>query len=157
MPDRFKRLDVAEAMGDLQERTLAGLPCELAKLVYLASTRDYNCGRYYHDGLSFQYTTEVAEAALHSLHKEIFQKLLFTPLKNLVGDLETFIRASHSDSTTVLDLWKKLEPYRVVIPQDSDTVSRELFFSNIRIALAILGRRQAKGPHQDQQSASLPQ
>ena len=148
MPDRVRRLDVAEAMGDLQERTLAGHPCELAKLVYLASTRDYNSGLYYHDGLSFQFTGEVADAALHSLHKEVFQKLLFISLENFVGDLEIFICTSHSHSNAVLEVWKKLEPYRVVIPQDSDAVSREFFFSNVRIALAILERRQAKSSPQ---------
>ena len=141
MSDRVRRLDVAEAMGDLQERSLAGFPCELAKLVYLASTRDYNTGIYYHDGLSFQYTSEIADAALHSIHNEVFQKILLTPLENFVGDLEIFFSNSHSYSTAVLEVWKKLEPYRVAIPQDSDAVSREFFFSNVRIALAILERR----------------
>src|SRR5436190_1559634 len=54
---------VEDALRDLRNRTLAKLDGDLARLVYLASTRDYNTGRYAHDGLSFRFSESVAETA----------------------------------------------------------------------------------------------
>lgn len=153
--DCVHRVDVAEARDDLVGRTLAALPSELAKLIYLASTRDYSTGRYYHDGLAFRFTAEVAEAALSASHREVFKRLVFLPLGSLMVELKTFFRSTRADPDEVLKVWKKIQPYRVVIPQDCDPVWSEFFFSNIRIALAILEDRQTLTPHRTQ-SASPP-
>ena len=59
-----------EAVRDLQNRTLDRLDGDFAKLVYLASTRDYNTGRYAHDGLSFRFSEPVAERVLAAAHRE---------------------------------------------------------------------------------------
>ena len=64
MSNQVKRVSVEEAIEDLQNHTLEGISGSIARLVYLASTRDYNSGRYYHDGLAFRFTEEVAQTAL---------------------------------------------------------------------------------------------
>ena len=145
--DRVHRVDVAEARDDLVGRTLAALPGELAKLIYLASTRDYSTGRYYHDGLAFRFTGEVAEAALSVSHREVFERLVFLPLGSLIVELKSFLRSTGADSDEVLKVWKKIQPYRVVIPQDCDPLWSEFFFSNVRMALAILEHHQTLIPH----------
>ena len=149
-------MDVQRAVKDLNERTLAFVSGQIARLLYLASTRDYNAGRYYHDGLAFRFTNEAAEVALESAHREVFEGLVFSPLEVVVQELEGFINSTHAEPKKVLETWKKLQPYRVVIPQDCDPVASELFFSNIRIALAILEARQSENLP-IQQSASQPQ
>ena len=155
MPD-ISRMDVQGAVNDLKERTLAFVPGQIARLLYLSSTRDYSTGRYYHDGLAFKFTNEAAEMALESAHREAFEGLVFSPLEVVVQELVGFINSTHAEPKKVLETWKKLQPYRVVIPQDCDPVASELFISNIRIALAILEARQSGNPP-SQQSASQPQ
>lgn len=147
MRNRVKRIDVEEAVEDLKNHTLAGLPGELAKLLYLASTRDYSTARYYHEGLALQFSEEIAQAALETCHREIFGRLTLSFLEDLTHQLDLFIHSTKAQPTKIYEVWKKLEPYRVLIPQDSDRVSSELFFSNIRIALGILETRQAENPH----------
>jgi hypothetical protein len=154
MQERAKGVGLVEAVSDLKRRTLASLSSEMAKLVYLSSTRDYLTGRYYHDGLAFRFTGELAEIAVGFCHHELFERIVTSSLGDLVRELEVFIRSQNAKPPEVLDTWKKLQPYRMLVPQDSDSVSKEFFFSNIRIALAILEGRLGQVLHQDQQSAS---
>ncbi len=144
MGNGVKQMNVEAAAEDLQNRTLAQIPGELARLVYLASTRDYNTGRYYHDGLAFRFTEEVAASALAVCHRETFRRLALSSLEEVVQQLESFLRVALVPPTAILEVWKKLEPYRVAIPLDCDPLLAELFFSNIRIALAILETRRAE-------------
>lgn len=60
MQDQVKRLDVEAAAADLRTRTLGKLSGDMARLLYLASMRDYNSGEYFHDGLAIQFGQEVA-------------------------------------------------------------------------------------------------
>ncbi len=142
----IKRMDVEEAIEDVRSRTLLGIPGDLGRLVYLASTRDYNTGRYYHEGLASQFSEEVAAAALAACHQEIFKQLASSSLEDLVKQLEIYLRSTRARSLEVLGAWQKLEPYRITIPLACDQLSAEFFFSNVKIALAILQRHQKSGP-----------
>jgi len=153
MKQRANEVSLVDAVEDLKRRTLASLSNDMARLVYLSSTRDYLTGRYYHDGLAFRFTGQLAEVAVGFCHHELFEKIVSSQLGVLVRELEVFIRSQQARPREVLGAWKKLQPYRMLVPQGSDWVSKEFFFSNIRIALAILEDRLEKTPHQDQQSA----
>src|ERR1700757_4293872 len=93
MRNTFTPVAVEEALRDLEVRTLANLDGDFARLIYLASTRDYNSGRYEHDGLSFRFSKQVAEEALGAAHREVFVSLALTRLKDLVAQLEHYIRS----------------------------------------------------------------
>ena len=136
-----KRMDVLQAGEDLRHRTLAGMLRPLDRLIYLASTRDYNTGLYYHEGLASRFTQEAACEALADCHAEAFRQLVLSPLEDLVGQMEAYIRATHSNPTEFLTAWRKLEPYRVAVPIETDSLSAEFLFSSFRIALAILEAR----------------
>jgi hypothetical protein len=77
-------------------------------------------------------------------------------LSKLVRELEVFIRSQHAEPREVLNAWKELEPFRMLVPQSSNSVSRELFFSNVRVALATLECRLKESPLQDLQASSQP-
>jgi hypothetical protein len=141
MSNQVKRVSVEQAIEDLQNHTLEGISGSIAKLVYLASTRDYNSGRYYHDGLAFRFTEEVAQTALGVYHSRIFQEIVSSSLEDLCCQLESYMKSSGIAPTDFLELWRKLEPYRVTVPLDCDNLSARLFFSNIKVALAILQTR----------------
>jgi hypothetical protein len=138
----LQQRDVRAAIEDLKHRTLAGIPGAVTQLVYLASTRDYNTARYYHDGLSRQFAPEAAEAALAACHQEIFQKLVFCSVESLVEQLEGYIRSTREAPRMVLEAWSRLQPYRIAVPLDCEQLFADFFCSNIKIALAILQARQ---------------
>lgn len=145
-------MQVEEACEDLKNRTLTSLPGRLGDLIYLASTRDYNTGQYYHEGLAKRFSDWVAAEALAKCHREVYQFLLQSSLADLVGELERYVRSTPADAEQLLKTWEKLQPYRIAVPAQSSPVLAEFFTSNIKIALAILKRRHSKDSS-DQQPA----
>src|ERR1700719_4549280 len=106
-----KRIDVQRAAHDLHLRTLSKISRPLDRLIYLASTRDYNTGLYYHDGLAARFSEEVACEALADCHREAFRELTSSPLKELVSQLGGYIDSTHTEPQDFIATWKKLEPY----------------------------------------------
>jgi hypothetical protein len=134
--DTSSRLN--SAIQDLQDRTLAELHGDLTRLVYLSSTRDYNTGEYQHAGLADRFGPDVAQRALAQCHKVAFQDLLDSSLSNLVAELAAYIASTGADQGRVLDAWRSLQAYRVLVPGTCDEFSAEFFASNVRIALEAL-------------------
>jgi len=143
-----RRIDVAQAASDLRSRTLADIPRSLDRLIYLASMRDYNTGLYYHDGLASRFTQEVACEALADCHREAFSQLLGCSLRELVSQMEGYIDSTHTSPRDFVAAWKKLEPYRVAVPVETDPLTAQLLFSSFKIALAILEARLPSIPSQ---------
>jgi len=141
-----KLVPVQAAYDDLLQRSLSKLSGDLARLVYLASTRDYNSGSYHHDGLAARYRAEAAGKALEIAHRQIFYQLAAYPLEKLVEELELYLNSSHESPADVLRVWQKLEPYRVAIPVEVNPAVARLFLSNVRLALAIWRFRQKPVP-----------
>jgi hypothetical protein len=130
-------MDVQQAAEDLRHRTLSAISRPLDRLIYLASMRDYNTGLYYHDGLASRFTQEAACEALADCHAEVFRQLVHCSLEELVRQTEAYMISTHANPAEFLAAWMKLEPYRVAVPVETDLLSVELLFSNLRIALAI--------------------
>jgi hypothetical protein len=139
-----RRLDVQEAADDIRSRTLARIQRPLDRLIYLASTRDYNTGIYHHDGIASRYGSAVACEALADCHREVFRELLACPVKELIAQMEGYIRSAGIDAGEFLTSWRKLEPYRVAVPVETEPLSGEFLFCNLRTALAILEARQRR-------------
>ena len=138
-PAQSTSVAIEDALRDLQNRTLANLDGDFARLVYLASTRDYNSGRYAHDGLSFRFTAPVAEQVLAKAHRDAFVSLALSPLEVLVSQLEQYIRSGSARPDELLESWHELEPFRILAPEHDDPITVKLFISNVRVALAIVG------------------
>lgn len=146
MTPATRRMDVEQAARDLRNRTLSDIPRSLDRLIYLASMRDYNTGLYYHDGLASRFTQEIACEALANCHREAFAQLLGCSLRELVGQIEGYIESTHTSPRDFVAAWKKLEPYRVAVPVETDPVTAQLLFSSFKIALAILEARLPSAP-----------
>lgn len=141
-----KRRPVQDASEDLHRRTLSKLARPLDRLIYLASTRDYNTGMYYHDGLAATYNEDVACQALAECHREAFNELIGTSLRDLVQQMEDYMASVQLSADKFISAWKKLEPYRVTVPVESDPLAAEFLFANLRTAVAIVEMRQAPPP-----------
>jgi len=133
---------VQEAYEDLLNRTLSRISCDLGRLIYLASTRDYNTGNYYHEGLAGRFSLDVARKALEIAHRKAFYRVSALSLEDLASNLEAYLRSSRENPQVFLRAWQKLEPYRVAIPTEVNLTVAQLFTSNLRLALAILRFRQ---------------
>jgi hypothetical protein len=133
---------VQAAYDDLLRRSLSKISCDLARLIYLASTRDYNTGTYHHDGLAARFRPDVAGKALEIAHRQVFYQLSAYSLEELVEQLQTYLDCSHESPEDILRTWQKLEPYRVAIPVEVNPTVARLFLSNVRLALAIWRFRQ---------------
>lgn len=138
MVSTLKRMDVQKASEDLRRRTLAGIPRTLDRFIYLASTRDYNTGLYYHDGLATRFSNEVACEALADVHRETFHQLVSSSVQELVSQIEGYMESSQTRPQDFVAVWRGLEPYRVAVPVETDSFSAEFLFSNFKIALAIV-------------------
>ena len=136
-----KRMDVQAAADDMRRRTLSQIKRPLDSLIYLASLRDYNTGVYYHDGLASRYSDDAVCEALSDCHREVFRQLFFCSLEELVAQLEGYADSTNASPASFIAAWQGLEPYRVSIPAETDSVSAAFFFSNLRVALAILQNR----------------
>ena len=111
-------------------------------MIYLASTRDYNTGCYYHDGLAFQFSEALAAKVLSDAPREVFEDLALSPLEHLVDELHSYLRSVGAQSSEVIQVWEKLEPYRVAVPCESDPLTKRYFLGNVKIALAIVESRE---------------
>ena len=139
VPERAATVD--DAYDDLLRRSLSRISGDLARLIYLASTRDYNTGKYRHDGLAARFRLDIACKALELAHRQIFYRIATYPLERLVGEVELYVSASQQGREEILQVWQKLEPYRVALPVNVNVALAQLFVSNIKLALAIVQRR----------------
>jgi hypothetical protein len=136
---------VSAAVRGLERHTLASIPTKLGKLVYLASTRDYDTGQYHHDGLAQTYTIDVAQRALQRCHESVFRALAEGSLQTLVEEIRAYLIARQEDAPQVLDAWRGLEPYRMLVPMGCDPRVKDLFLTNFSAALAVV--RSKDPPH----------
>src|ERR1700690_3272797 len=120
MSPTLKRMDVHQAIEDLRARTLSHMPRALDRLIYLASTRDYNTGLYYHDGLAARFGEEAACEALAGGQNEAMRELVASSLEGLVGQMEGYMESARTRPTDFLEMWRGLEPYRVAVPVGTD-------------------------------------
>ena len=138
----FELVPVRDVYEDLLRRTLSKISSDLARLIFIASTRDYNTGTYHHEGLASRFSPEKASEALELAHTEIFKQLAAYSLEALVEEIEIYACASRESAATIVRTWQTLEPYRVTVPLRLNPTIVHVFVSNIRLALAILRHRQ---------------
>ena len=152
MYGELKHERVEAARRDLENRTLSRIQGDFARLIYLASLRDYNTGEYHHEGLSQRHTLQFAQSAIASCHWSIFRRLVLCSIQELVGELEIYIHSNGFTHPEFLGIWEKLQPYKVTIPLDCSPLAARFFTLNVRTALAILHFQQQ--PNQSPRFAS---
>jgi|SRR6185369_15425352 len=140
---RPNRMEIRSPRPDFLESwdRLAGLdylPNDLTRMLYLASLRDCNSGRYLHPQLSPRIGMEEAHRVLCGCHDLVFRRLLAAPISDYVLQLEEYIRFARAERGTVLRTWESLEAYRATVPVLTLQIYRDLFCLNVEMALAIL-------------------
>jgi hypothetical protein len=130
--------DVSRMLRDFEQRTLSQLKGRFSQLVYLASLRDYNTGRYHHYGLETRYPPEAVDEGLRRCHWRVFEDLIALPLQEQTEDLLDFFESLKEDRARLVNVWKRLKSYQILPPEDCHPLARELFEKNTEIILRIL-------------------
>ncbi len=123
---------------DFTLTTLAGIPGEFGRLTYMASLRDLSSGRYEHAGLAALYPDEAMQQALQLCHEQIFERVLEAPLERQEADLKECLARMPGGLRATLAHWRRMEVFRVLMPERSPDYLKELFCSNLRALLEIL-------------------
>ena len=125
-------------IDDIWQNTIAETPTVWGKLVYLASLRDENSGKYRHYALEKRFPAEQCHEILQQNHRAIFYGWLGLTLEEQKDDLLEAWRDLATDLPTVLATWNKLEPYRLYLPAETSHGDRELFLTDLRTILDLL-------------------
>jgi hypothetical protein len=123
---------------DFTGSTLAAIPFQFSRLVYLASLRDLSSGRYEHAGLAAVYPESAIQQGLELCHGQIFERLLEMPLASQEEDLRDSLSAMDGGLANSISNWQRLESYRFLIPATVPDYLKELFCSNLRALLEVL-------------------
>ena len=123
---------------DFTLTTLAEISGEFARLAYMGSLRDLSSGRYEHAGLAALYPDDATQQALQLCHEQIFERVLETPLERQMEDLKDCLGRMPGGRCETVAHWRRLEAYRVLMPERVPSYLKELFCSNLRALLEIL-------------------
>jgi hypothetical protein len=129
---------------DVTALTLAAIPSEFGKLLYLSSLRDLATGDYVHEGLAARYSQQAVQQALGYCHEELFLRVLEMPLEQQECDLRACIEGMEGEFWGKLRRWRETEFYRLMIPSDSPSYLREIFLANVGAVLDVVLEERAK-------------
>ena len=129
---------------DVTARTLAAIPTEFGKLLYLSSLRDISTGDYVHEGLIARYSRESVQQALGFCHQELFLRVLEMPLEQQEWDLRACIEGMEGEFWGKMRRWRDTEFYRLLIPPDSQEYLKEIFLANVGAVLDVALEERAK-------------
>ena len=130
----------SQVVQDFTLTTLESLPGCFSRLVYISSLRDLSTGRYEHAGLSVLYPDEAVQQAIEICHEQIFERILETPLQAQEKDLKLCFASMAGGYRETIDHWRRLESFRVLLPEEAPAYLKELFCSNMRALLEVLER-----------------
>lgn len=133
----------AKAIGSLERYVaraidLASTPFQ--RLVFVGSLRDAYTGRYIHQGWSQVASAEEVDAMLDDFHRNVFRVVLRLSIIDLSKELRHHFGLLDQPEQPTSHLWLETEPFRDLIPRGCPTALRELFISQVRIALEVLCR-----------------
>lgn len=123
---------------DLWRRTLAQIPSSYGRLVYLASLRNSNTGRYEHHGLILLFGDDAADHALRESHGAVFREWLDMTLEQQSADLALYFTSLPASRKTLTQNWLRLRPYVSIPPIWANPAEHDLFQANLEILLNLL-------------------
>lgn len=123
---------------DFTQRTLRSIPENLSRLVHVATLCDLATGKYYHAGLATIYSEDAVDQALRLCHRELFDRILETPLENQEVELRQCLAGFQDNLHQTAARWQEHEFYKLLIPSGMPEYLRRLFCLNIRTLLELI-------------------
>jgi hypothetical protein len=123
---------------EFTSRWLADISCDLGRLVRVSTLRDVSSGRYHHPLLGQIYSASAIHQALLYCHEELFERVLEAPLQQQEWDLRLYFAGLDVAPSEAATRWLEVEYFRQLVPFGAPAYLRDLFFSNIRVILALV-------------------
>lgn len=123
--------------SDLWRNTLSQIPSVFGRLVYLASLRNANSGRYEHHGLALLFGEDEANRALKKSHSKVFREWLTYDLEQQKADLDLYLSGLLEDKRSVLATWLELTPYKTLLPASVRGVERRLYTADLKALIEL--------------------
>jgi hypothetical protein len=131
---------------ELWRHTIGQIPSTFGRLVYLASLRDQNTGRYEHHGLSQMFGEDDSDRVLRQSHGQTFDIWLGFDLRQQKEDLDLYLSAFQVEKRTILATWIRLAPYRNLMPMMVQEPERRLYLADLEAILELLKNENDVGP-----------
>jgi hypothetical protein len=116
---------------------LTNIPTVFGRLVYLASLRSSDSGRYYHHLLNHVLDLDESDRTLCHSHYQVFSRWLTFCLEEQKKDLEEYLN-SGGVSDAILN-------YPDLIPRTSREVERQLYLTDLETVTELLRIEQCDG------------
>jgi hypothetical protein len=119
-------------------RSLATIPTQLGRILYVANRRDPAAGVYRHPDLEASFPPGSVHDALAYCHRELFDRILELPLDELEKDLRRFLEdKSGARPEQTARLWLEEKTYRHLAPPGVPVYLNYLWESNMRVVLRL--------------------
>jgi len=125
-------------IGDLWRHTLGQIPTNYGRLVYLASLRDPDTGKYRHHGLTAVFGRVESSAALAESHLNLFCEWLQSPIAERFADLSRYLESLDTRREKIVRNWRRTRAYRNSVPLAAREADRILFYADMDAMLMIL-------------------
>ena len=124
----------------LLARDLSRIVTSYGKLVYLASLRNPDTGRYEYFGDVSSTVGEMdASRPLRKAHEVIFKEWVACSLRDKKADVELYISGiGDVDCMQLIDAWLRLTPYKNLVPASIQGPEREKHISDFEAILGLL-------------------
>jgi hypothetical protein len=140
MPVRKGQHLAADALERACSRDLSQIATSYGRLVYLASLRNLDTGRYEHYGeTSIISSGHEASKTLKRIHEHVFTEWVSYSLERKKTDIDLYISGiGQVDRVELIDAWLRLTPYKNLVPASIQGPERERHASDFEAILGLL-------------------
>jgi hypothetical protein len=126
---------VGDAIG---LRSVLEIESSYGRLVYLASLRNSDSGRYEHFGLESGAGLDL-DPPLRRMHESVFREWVSYSLARKKADIELYINGLDSiDPADLVDAWLRMTPYKNLVPATIRGPERKRHISDFEAILGLL-------------------
>lgn len=133
------------APNDSRQETRPTVSSLFGQLVYLASLRDLNTGRYEHRGMANDLDEAEVDKTLRETHAAVFREWLALGLERQKADLLSYLSVLGGDRHAVLEAWLREAPYKMLTPSSAEQAECQLYLSDLRTLLELLKAEEETG------------